>query len=458
MAHKLLPTVPGTWGVRIRFHYLIALLIAVVVVAAVYRAGDSVPVVKTPEEVLKEFDDAPSPAVGPIYPAGDSELVVKVPEEVQKEPVAAPYPATAPYPAAASPTAAEGCDLFSGRWVFDNESYPLYKEKQCSFMSDQLACEKYGRKDLSYQYWRWQPYHCDLPRFNATVLLESLRGKRLIFVGDSLNRGQWVSMVCLVDKWIDPSLKSLSYHLNGSLITFKAHEYNASIEYYWAPLLVESNSDDPVNHRLPERIVRVQAIEKHARHWTDADIIVFNTYLWWLRDEMKVLWGSFHGPDGIYKEIDMVRAYEMALNTWSEWLEFHVNRTKTQLFFMSLSPTHLRGEEWGLGTGQNCYNETDMIMEEGHWGSGSDPRLMRAVEAAVDGLKTRGVTVKILNITQLSEYRKEAHPTIYRKQWVPLTEKEISNPVSYADCAHWCLPGVPDTWNELLYAYLFHLP
>ena len=56
------------------------------------------------------------------------------------------------------------CDLFSGKWVFDNQSYPLYKEQQCSFMSDQLACEKFGRKDLGYQNWRWQPHHCDLPR------------------------------------------------------------------------------------------------------------------------------------------------------------------------------------------------------------------------------------------------------------------------------------------------------
>lgn len=112
------------------------------------------------------------------------------------------------------------CDLFSGKWVFDNTSYPLYKEQECKFMSDQLACEKFGRMDLNYQYWRWQPNQCDLPRFNATALLERLRNKRLTFVGDSLNRGQWVSMVCLVEKTIPQGLKSMN--TNGSLITFKA--------------------------------------------------------------------------------------------------------------------------------------------------------------------------------------------------------------------------------------------
>ncbi|KAG6384130.1 hypothetical protein SASPL_156072 [Salvia splendens] len=57
-----------------------------------------------------------------------------------------------------------GCDLFSGRWVYDNESYPLYKEEECTFMSDQLACGKFGRSDLNFQHWRWQPHQCDLPR------------------------------------------------------------------------------------------------------------------------------------------------------------------------------------------------------------------------------------------------------------------------------------------------------
>ncbi|KAI3819103.1 hypothetical protein L1987_12926 [Smallanthus sonchifolius] len=201
--------------------------------------------------------------------------------------------------------------------------------------------------------------------------------------------------------------------------------YNVSIEFYWEPLLVESNSDDPVNHRLPERIVRSQSIEKHARVWTDADILLLNL--------MMIRWGSFQDENGIYKEVEMLRSYEMALKTWSD----------------------CRAEEWGGSDDQNCYSETDMITKEGYTSNETNLNMMRIVENTIDELKTRGLKVEIINITQLSEYRKEGHPSIYRKQWVALSEEQLSNPSSYSDCIHWCLPGVPDIWNELLYAYIF---
>ncbi|XXG44272.1 hypothetical protein AAC387_Pa01g4125 [Persea americana] len=345
------------------------------------------------------------------------------------------------------------CDLFSGRWVFDNESYPLYSERQCTYMSDQLACEKFGRRDLEYQNWRWQPHQCNLPRFNATALLERLRGKRLVFVGDSLNRGQWVSMVCLLESSIPTTHKSM--HTNGSLTTFKALEYNASVEFYWAPLLVESNSDDPVVHRVPERIVRAESIIKHARHWTGADILVFNSYLWWRREKMNIWWGSIEENDGIYKEMEMLRGYEMALRTWSYWLEAHVDPTRTQVFFISMSPTHQKGGDWGASREQNCYSETEPITKGRYRHNATDDQMMKIITTTINGLRERDINVQIINITRLSENRKEGHPSIYRKQWEPLTEEQLLNPRSYADCIHWCLPGVPDVWNELLYAYIF---
>lgn len=58
-----------------------------------------------------------------------------------------------------------------------------------------------------------------LNRFDAKRLLEKLRGKRMVYVGDSLNRNQWVSMVCMVESFVPPGLKTQTYH--GSLMSFK---------------------------------------------------------------------------------------------------------------------------------------------------------------------------------------------------------------------------------------------
>jgi hypothetical protein len=58
----------------------------------------------------------------------------------------------------------EECNWSTGRWVYDNESRPLYSGLKCSFIFPEVACDKYGRKDAMYQLWRWQPHGCDLPR------------------------------------------------------------------------------------------------------------------------------------------------------------------------------------------------------------------------------------------------------------------------------------------------------
>ncbi|WOL06338.1 hypothetical protein Cni_G15070 [Canna indica] len=242
--------------------------------------------------------------------------------------------------AAAAVNLLETCDLARGEWVFDDVNYPLYREDQCQFLSQQMSCLQNGRRETMYQKWRWQPSGCSLPKFDARLLLEWLRGKRMVFVGDSINRNQWESIVCLLQTVVPPELRSR--RVDGPRIIFEVKDYSASIEFYWAPFLVESNSDDPKIHSIAVRVIKADSIEKHAVHWKGADVLVFNTYIWWMNTPwMRVLQpGAKNWTEN--DKIVRPEAYERVMKTLTNWLDQNMDPNKSSVFFMSMSPLHIK--------------------------------------------------------------------------------------------------------------------
>ncbi|PWA64589.1 PC-Esterase [Artemisia annua] len=110
------------------------------------------------------------------------------------------------------------CSLASGFMIM---TLILCKELDCPFITGEFACAQHGRMDSKYRHWRWQPHACNLPRFDAKRILERLRDKKILFVGDSLNRNQFVSMVCMLQTVIPIGQKSLLKVPNLSLVNFK---------------------------------------------------------------------------------------------------------------------------------------------------------------------------------------------------------------------------------------------
>nr|CAB3477611.1 unnamed protein product [Digitaria exilis] len=116
-------------------------------------------------------------------------------EEADEEDAGAPAPA----PAAAEDDDDE-CDVFDGEWVEDPVGYPLYDAAECPFLGDQVACHRNGRPDSGYERWRWQPSGCGgrTRVLGGAEALEACRDRRVVFVGDSLNRNMWESLACIL--------------------------------------------------------------------------------------------------------------------------------------------------------------------------------------------------------------------------------------------------------------------
>ncbi|GJM88345.1 hypothetical protein PR202_ga04398 [Eleusine coracana subsp. coracana] len=182
----------------------------------------------------------------------------------------------------------EECDLFSGSWVPDAAGHPLYREQDCPYIQPQLTCQSRAAPTRATNTGAGSRTTARFPAFGrATRLLHALRNKRMLFVGDSLGpRPVHVHGVPPQRRQVPEPDKKKSFEMSPDqqhTVFRVAGEYNATVEFYWAPFLLRSNADDAAVHRvgIADRAVARGSIGHHGARWRGADVVVFNTYLWW---------------------------------------------------------------------------------------------------------------------------------------------------------------------------------
>ncbi|CAL9115264.1 unnamed protein product [Musa textilis] len=336
------------------------------------------------------------------------------------------------------------CDLFDGRWVFD-ESTPMYPPGSCPFIDSSFDCLGNGRPDQNYTKLRWQPKGCSIPRLEGKKMLRALRGKRLVFVGDSLNRNMWESLLCILRHPL--KRKHRVFEASGrkefrtdNSYAFRFEDYNCSIEFFRSPFLVRESSRVDSQGKSRETL-RLDLIEASSDAYRTADVLVFNSGHWWTHEKTSKGRNFYQEGDHVYPQLSAEEAYRKAMRTWGTWVDTRVNSNRTRVFFRGYSWSHFSGGQWN--SGGNCDGETEPITEDRHLAKYL--KLTGILESVIGEMTT---PVLYLNITRMTDYRKDAHPSVYR---VPAGKRK---PGGFQDCSHWCLPGVPDAWNELLYAML----
>lgn len=100
-----------------------------------------------------------------------------------------------------------------------------------------------------------------------------------------------------------------------------------------------------------------------------------------------------------------------------------------------------RGGDWK--TGGSCHQET--TPELGPSALSLKPWANLLNPISTYSKKYSMPNLDILNITEMTARRKDGHLSVF------YLGKEGPAPLHRQDCSHWCLPGVPDAWNELLY-------
>ncbi|XP_039066772.1 protein trichome birefringence-like 39 [Hibiscus syriacus] len=322
---------------------------------------------------------------------------------------------------------ASNCNWFRGKWVYD-PSYPLYDPFKCPFIDPEFNCQKYGRPDGNYLKYRWQPFSCSLPRFNGVYFLRKWRGKKIMFVGDSLSLNQFQSLICMIQAWVPTS--HISYIKRDGLTSVTFLSYDVKILLYRTPYLV-----DVVRNRFG-RVLKLDSI-RGGDAWKGMDMLIFNTWHWWTHTGRSQPFDYMEEGGKTWKDMNRMIAYYKGLTTWGRWVNRNVDPSKTKVFFQGISPTHYEGKEWNQPT-QSCTRQTQPFFGTRY--PAGTPMAWVVVNKVLSRIKK---PVYLLDVTGLSQYRKDAHPSAY------------SGLHSGTDCSHWCLPGLPDTWNQILYAALF---
>ncbi|XP_009392859.2 protein trichome birefringence-like 12 [Musa acuminata AAA Group] len=353
-----------------------------------------------------------------------------------------------------SPCGAAAADLSAGRWARDSPR-PLY-DGSCPFHRNAWNCLRNGREGMdSINSWVWLPDRCGgqpIPRIDPAAFLGSMKGRKIGFVGDSLNENFLVALLCTLrsadggaKKWKRKGAWRGGYFPKFDVVV-AYHRAVLLAKYTWQPV----DNSAHLGQDGVKGTYKVD-IDVPADDWANVtkfyDVLLFNTGHWWGTDKFpnETPLVFYQGGKPLDPPLGIIDGLEVVLNSMISYIEKEVPE-KTLKFWRTQSPRHFFGGEWDHN-GSCLFGEPLKETELDSWfdtkrkGVNKEAREVNSlIQQAL-----LGTNIRSLDLTHMSEFRADAHPAI----WLG---KKDAVAIWGQDCMHWCLPGLPDTWVDILAA------
>ncbi|KAJ3700603.1 hypothetical protein LUZ61_004308 [Rhynchospora tenuis] len=337
------------------------------------------------------------------------------------------------------------CDMYTGKWVRETRE-PIYSNLTCPFIPENKKCQKHG-KSPGYLYWRWKPDGCDLPWFEPDRFLNIVRGKTFAFVGDSLARNHFDSLVCLLSQAEvpingdpNPFRKFLKVHFPSS---------NFTVMMIWTEFYVlgmpRSNALstsfdihlDKINTAWTSQLPGLDYLVISGGHW-----FYRKNYLY----ESDKLIGCIFCRGENLTEYSVPYVIRRVVRKALESIQSCQNCDKLITFLRSHTTSHFEKGSWSNG---GYCNRTEPLNEREIDFDGQEWEIRRIQMEEIERIKgfdgvgdaNRMKRYKWLDVTKAMMMRADGHPGKYYN-------KELFRFGN--DCLHWCLPGPVDMWNEML--------